>query len=145
MTRTPLGVVLATGLLTLAGCSAAGATSGSAPASASLRVGLVEWRILTSGAAVTPGVDRFTVTNTGTTAHDLHVRGPGVHVHTPLLSPGATATVTVHSRADTTLTLTCEVPGHEAAGMRTTVAVAPREPAIPSRRPNPRSTGGRSY
>ena len=129
MTRAPLPVVLAASLLTLAGCSAAGATSGSAPAAASLRVGLVEWRIVTSGAAVTAGVDRFAVTNTGTTAHDLHVSGPEVHVHTPLLPPGASATLTVRSRAGTTLTLTCEVPGHEAAGMRASVAVRPPQQA----------------
>lgn len=125
MTRVaPLTLVaLVAGGTLVAGCSATGASTGSAPASAALRVGLVEWRILTSSAALTAGIDRLTVTNAGTTPHDLHVTGPGVQVHTPLLSPGATAVLEVPSRAGTTLTLTCEVTGHEAAGMHTAVAV----------------------
>lgn len=123
MTPTVMPVLLAVGALALTGCSAAGPGAGSAPASATLRVGLVEWRIVTSSSAVLGGLDRFTVTNAGTTAHDLHVTGPGVHAHTPLLAPGATASLTVPSRGGTTLTLTCEVVGHDAAGMHATIAV----------------------
>lgn len=123
MIKSSRAAVLTSVALALAGCSVGGVDTGAAPASATLRVGLVEWRIITSAPAVTAGVDRLTVTNTGTTAHDLHVLGPGIHVHTPLLSPGARATLTLTSRAGTTLTLACEVPGHEAAGMRATLAV----------------------
>lgn len=119
---TALLALVAAGTL-VAGCGTAGPSTGSAPASAALRVGLVEWRVVISGAALTAGIDRLTVTNAGTTAHDLHVTGPGVRVHTPLLSPGATVDLEVLSRAGTTLALTCEVTGHEAAGMHTTVAV----------------------
>lgn len=117
------GLAAAAGLLALAGCGTATASDTAAPASASLRVGLLEWQIATSGSAVTAGVDHLTVTNTGTTAHNLHVTGVGVHAHTPLLAPGATATLTITTRAGTTLTLTCEVPGHEEAGMHTTLRV----------------------
>jgi hypothetical protein len=35
-----------------------------------------------------------------------------------------TATLSIGPRAGTTLLLTCEVPGHEQAGMRTAVSVA---------------------
>lgn len=118
-----IGLLAAVSLLAVAGCSPAGGTAATAPASASLRVGLLEWQIITSSSALTAGTDRLTVTNTGTTAHDLHVSGPGLHVHTPLLAPGGTAGLTITTRAGTTLTLTCEVTGHEEAGMHTTVRV----------------------
>lgn len=122
-------VLLAVVALAVAGCSTAGAATGTAPASPTLRVGLVEWRIVTSSPAISAGPNRLTVTNTGTTAHDLHVTGPGLHVHTPLLSPGATTTLHLTSRAGTTVTLTCEVPGHEAAGMHTRLTVTATAPA----------------
>lgn len=116
-------------VLTVAGCSTPGPATGTAPASPTLRIGLVEWRIVTSSPALTAGTDRLTVTNTGTTAHDLHVTGPGLHVHTPLLPPGGTTTVRLTSRAGSTVTLTCEVPGHEAAGMHTRLTVIADAPA----------------
>lgn len=123
MIRSARAALFAVGLLAVTGCTAAGATSGAAPATAVLRVGLVEWRIVSSGPAITAGADRIIVTNTGTTAHDLHVTGPGLHLHTPLLPPGSSTTLLLTSRAGTRLVLTCEVTGHEAAGMRTVLAV----------------------
>lgn len=107
-----------------AGCATQPATAtGTEPAGATLRVGLNEWRILISGPEVTPGIDHFVVTNAGTTAHDLHVTGPGVHVHSALLRPGRATTLIVTARPGSRLTLTCEEPGHERAGMHTTVLV----------------------
>lgn len=109
-----------------AGCGGAGRASvenGTAPASDSLRVGLVEWQIVTSSTAITAGVDHLTVTNAGTIVHNLYVSGGGVQAHTADLPPGRTATLTVTTRAGTTLTLTCEIPGHEGAGMHATVTV----------------------
>ena len=109
-----------------AGCGGAGGGSvenGTAAASDSLRVGLVEWGIVTSSTAITAGVDHLTVTNAGTTAHNLYVSGGGVHAHTADLPPGQKATLTITTRVGTTLTLTCEIPGHEDAGMHTTVTV----------------------
>lgn len=123
MNKPAAAILLATGVPLLASCATTGATSGSAPPSHTLRVGLVEWRILTSSAALTAGTDRLLVTNTGTTAHDLHVSGQGVHVHTPLLSPGASAALRLTTRAGTVLTLTCDVPGHDTAGMHTSLSV----------------------
>ena len=109
-----------------AGCGAGqpGSSVGAAPPGHTLRVGLVEWRIVTSSRGLLAGADRITVTNAGTVAHDLHVSGPGVHAHTPLLEPGGTATLSVRPRTGSSLELTCEVPGHEQAGMTTTVGVA---------------------
>ena len=66
-----------------AGCGGAGRASvenGTAPASDSLRVGLVEWRIVTSSTTITAGVDHRCVTNAGTIVHNLYVNGgdPGL-------------------------------------------------------------------
>ena len=123
MTR--LRPALLTALLAATGCAAGqpGAAAGAAAPGHTLRVGLVEWRIVTSSRAILAGADRVTVTNTGTVPHDLQVTGPGVNAHTPLLDPGGSATVTITPRTGSALTLTCEVPGHEQAGMRTTVTV----------------------
>lgn len=127
MTRHTSFAVLAAAAFAATAANGCGAgqpiAAGTAPPGSTLRVGLVEWRIVTSSRAVTAGGDQITVTNTGTTGHDLHVTGPGVHAHTPTLPPGGTATLTITTRAGTTLTLTCELPGHEAAGMHTTLAL----------------------
>jgi len=121
VTRIAAGAVL---VAAVSGCAADGpALSGTAAASGQLRVGLVEWRIIASSTALTAGVDHLTITNTGTTGHDLYISGPGVRAHTDLLPPGMSATLTVTTRPGSTLALTCEVPGHEQAGMRSTITV----------------------
>ena len=109
-----------------AGCGAGqpGPASGNAAPGQALRVGLVEWRIVTSSRAILPGADRLVVTNAGTVGHDLYVSGAGVRAHTPLLDPGQSVTLPITPAVAGTLTLTCEVPGHEQGGMHTTVAVA---------------------
>lgn len=108
-----------------AGCTAGqpGSDVGAAVPGPTLRVGLVEWRVVTSSQGLLPGADLVTVTNTGSAAHDLYITGPGVSAHTPLLDPGGSATLSITPRAGTILTLTCEVPGHEQAGMRTTISI----------------------
>jgi hypothetical protein len=98
--------------------------TGMAQPSTALRVGLVEWQILTSSRAVTAGIVTLTVTNTGTTAHDLHVTGRGLHAKTPLLAPGRSAKLAIATRDPSRLTLTCELPGHVEAGMRITTAIS---------------------
>lgn len=133
MTRRPnhpgFAVLTALTLLLIAattGCAADSPTvtaAGTAPATASLRVGLLEWQILTSSRALTAGLDHLTVTNTGTTAHDLRITGAGVDDSTKTLPPGGTTTLTITTRRGTSLTLTCDLPGHEQAGMHTRVAV----------------------
>lgn len=131
MTRRPARLGLLSGLPALlfaatTGCAAGGPSApaaGSAQATTSLRVGLLEWQIITSNPGLAAGLDHLTVTNTGTTAHDLYVTGPGVNDHTPLLQPGGSAHLRLTTRAGSTLRLTCEVPGHEEAGMRTTITI----------------------
>lgn len=110
-------------LLTACATTQPSTDSGAAAPSRALRIGLVEWRILTGGRAVRAGVDQLRVTNAGSTRHDLHVTGPGLHAHTSLLTPGQVATLTIDARASSTLTLTCDEPGHRLAGMQTTINV----------------------
>lgn len=115
---------LAYAALTLAGCAPGpGSDTGSAAPTDVMKVGLTEWRIATSSAALTAGTDRIAVTNTGSTAHDLMIIGGGVHAHTPELVPGAAAILTIRTQPGATLLLVCDLPGHEAAGMHTTVDV----------------------
>ena len=61
----------------------------------------------------------FTVTNTGTMAHDLKVLGS---VGTDLLKPGESATVTVGPFGQDTQAW-CTVPGHKEAGMVLNITV----------------------
>ncbi len=132
MTRHPVAAITAIVLIaSAAGCAARpAADAGTAPPGHTLRVGLMEWRIVTSGRAVAAGLDHLTVTNTGTTAHNLYVIGDDVHAHTATLAPGRTATLTITTRAGATLSLTCEIPGHEEAGMRASVAVVDPQPSV---------------
>lgn len=66
----------------------------------------------------------FVVHNDGQIQHDLVVEGPGVTgtAHTPLLAPGASATLTVKLGAGS-YTLYCSVAGHRQAGMSTKLTV----------------------
>lgn len=116
-----IAVTVAAGAAGCAGAGGPAADTGTAPPSHALRVGLVEWRIVTSSTTVAAGVDHLTVTNAGTTAHNLYITGDGIHAHTANLRPGQAVTLTITTQPGTTLTLTCEVPGHEEAGMHTTV------------------------
>lgn len=112
-------------ILGAAGCtgSAAARDAGSAPASRVLHVGLTEWTIITSAASLVAGRDHVLVTNTGTTTHDLVITGSTRQARTPVLGPGQAAQLWVSTRAGTTLHLRCDLPGHAAAGMHTSVRV----------------------
>src|SRR5205823_1580110 len=95
-----------------------------APA-ATIKVGESEFKIALPPLKTLPaGKVTFDVQNTGKIPHDLAVKGPGVAgpPKTPLISPGQSAKLTV-SLSTGTYTLYCTVPGHEAAGMKATLAV----------------------
>lgn len=88
------------------------------------RVGLTEWAISARDPLLRPGPVSLEVTNAGATAHDLIVTGGGVSAHTPVLSPGQTATLRLRAPRGALLTLVCGVGGHEPLGMRGTLRVA---------------------
>lgn len=100
-----------------------------APAAASARVGLTEWSIITSTRRLSPGPVVITVTNTGSTAHDLLVRGGKVRAHTRELRPGKRQTLRLDAPPGQALHLSCTLPGHHQAGMHATVTVAGKSTA----------------
>ena len=120
MTR--VSITAAVIALALPAC-AAQATTGPKVASDAVRVGLTEWEVVTSAAAVSPGPVRLTVTNAGATPHDLRVAGAAEGA-VPVLASGERRTLTLKAVADGVLTLWCDVPGHRAQGMELEVPVS---------------------
>jgi|SRR5689334_26828 len=59
---------------------------------------LSEWKVELSPASVAAGTVTFTVTNGGSVPHAFEVEGHGVEQETPLIQPGATATLTLTLR-----------------------------------------------
>jgi hypothetical protein len=59
---------------------------------------LTEWKVELSPATVPAGTVRFTVTNAGSVPHAFEVEGRGVEQETPVIQPGATATLTLTLR-----------------------------------------------
>jgi len=85
-------------------------------------VGLTEWQVTTSAGAFAPRVV-LTVTNAGTTTHDLRVRGRRVDAHTPRLAPGQSANLEIDLTGERQVELSCTVPGHRSQGMSRRVPV----------------------
>jgi len=56
---------------------------------------LAEWKVELAPANVPAGTVTFTITNGGSVPHAFEVEGHGVEQETPLIQPGATATLTV--------------------------------------------------
>ncbi|MFD1659576.1 hypothetical protein ACFSL4_15550 [Streptomyces caeni] len=122
----PLAVVVAA--LAAGGCSAdpAPAPPPSGPPTADMRVGLVEWGFTMSASTLRAGPVRLTVTNAGSTAHDLEVLdGHTVLGKTASLSPGAGQTLEIDLSGHSEVTFLCTLPGHRAQGMVREVRVVP--------------------
>jgi len=116
--------LVAAALLT-AGCagSAAGSSSDLPPTGVE-RVGLTEWTVATEHEPLVAGQDLLEVTNAGATSHDVAVSGADGMWKTQLLAPGEHAQLRIRTRPGETLRLWCTVPGHDEAGMRTTLTAA---------------------
>ena len=119
-------LVLALALLTTTGCAApADGPAVDAPPAASARVGLTDFAVTSRPVAVLPGSVRLDVTNAGATVHDLVVRGSSGEWRTPVLRPGEAAQLEIRAEPGERLELWCSVTGHDAAGMRSHLTVAP--------------------
>jgi uncharacterized cupredoxin-like copper-binding protein len=71
-----------------------------------------------------PGAYTFQLKNSGPSAHNLVVKGPGVaNASTPTIAAGKTATVKATLKAGT-YELYCSVPGHKQLGMDVKIKVA---------------------
>jgi Copper binding proteins, plastocyanin/azurin family len=83
------------------------------------RVVLKEWSVTSSYIVMKAGALEFNVDNLGEDDHNLSIKNRDDTVAVP---PGGSDTLTV-TLAPGTYTLYCSLPGHEDAGMRTTLTV----------------------
>ena len=122
-----LAITLAT-LLVLTGCGDGVETSAPVPTGppvSELRIGLLEYRLALSADALQSGTVTVTVTNAGSTGHDVRLRQNGKVIGTTeVLSPGGKQTLRVDVAPGVLVELDCTVGGHAGAGMRTVLAVA---------------------
>jgi plastocyanin len=94
MRQKPIAVIRnAAGLLLAGALVAAAPAPNRNPAPVSAR--LSEWTIKLSETAVPAGAVTFTVTNGGSIPHAFEVEGQGTEQETPLIQPGASATLTL--------------------------------------------------
>jgi plastocyanin len=112
----------------VAGLLLAGALVAATPAprgnSGPVSARLSEWTIKLSETTVPAGPVTFTVTNGGSIPHAFEVEGQGTERETPLIQPGATATLTL-SLAPGTYEVYCPVgeDSHKKLGMETHLTV----------------------
>lgn len=115
-------------LLVLTGCGGGAETSAPVPTGppvSELRIGLLEYRLALSADALQSGTVTVTVTNAGSTGHDVRLRQNGKVIGTTeVLSPGGKQTLRVDVAPGVLVELDCTVGGHAGAGMRTVLAVA---------------------
>ena len=88
-------------------------------APAQVEVTLSEFAI-TPAQTTVPAGSQLVVTNDGAVEHNLRIDGTA----TPMLPSGDTAVLDLAGLAPGTYTVICEVPGHEAAGMRTSLTIS---------------------
>ena len=89
-------------------------------ASASASVGLDEFTISPAPLEVSSG-SSVSVTNDGTTVHDLAVEGQDLH--TPELNPGEQADLDLSGLQPGAYTIYCQLPGHRESGMESELTV----------------------
>ena len=79
-----------------------------------VKVTLLEMKIVMTAKTVPRGKVVFNVTNRGQDPHDLKIAGK----KTPVLAPGKSATLSVRFPKAGSYRFICTVPGHAAAGMK---------------------------
>ena len=140
MRQKPIAVIRNLAGLVLAGILVAAipAPRGN-PAPVSAR--LSEWTIQLSATTVPAGPVRFTVTNSGSIPHAFEVEGQGSEHETPLIQPGASATLTLTLEPGT-YEVYCPVGenSHKKLGMETHLMVVSPGSATASSS-DPRRTG----
>jgi len=140
MRQKPIAVIRNLAGLVLAGTTVAAIpTPRDNPAAVSAR--LSEWTIKLSETTIPAGRVRFTVTNGGSIPHAFEVEGAGTEHETPLIQPGASATLAL-TLAPGTYEVYCPVGenSHKQLGMETHLTVvSPGSATVPSS--DPRRTG----
>ncbi len=102
---------------------------------------LSEWKVELSQGTITAGTVTFTVTNAGSIPHALEIEGQGMEQETPVIQPGASATLTLTLKPGT-YEVYCPVgnDSHKKLGMETHLKVA--RPAPTTKIQAIRVTGG---
>jgi uncharacterized cupredoxin-like copper-binding protein len=95
-------------------------TTEAKPEATTVPVSETEFKIALPSTDLKAGKITFDVKNDGKIPHDLAVKETGDK--TPLIQPGGSAKLTVTLKPGT-YELLCTVPGHEAAGMKTSITV----------------------
>ncbi|HEY6963064.1 MAG TPA: hypothetical protein VI408_14335 [Gaiellaceae bacterium] len=108
--------------LAAAGAAVAGVVANAGSSPKTVKVTEKEFSIALSRTP-SAGAVSFVVHNSGRYPHALSVAGPGVARRTPLIRPGASATLKVTLRTGR-YSLWCPVPGHAAKGMKASFTVA---------------------
>lgn len=116
-----LAAVLAVAIATRAADEhrALGASDVPAAAGSSPTVALSEFSIAPSEIALPAGTTSVEVRNDGAIVHNLSVEG----IASPMLNGGDAGQLDLGSLAPGTYTMRCDVPGHEAAGMKGTLRI----------------------
>jgi len=85
---------------------------------------LSEWKVELSAPTIAPGTVTFTVVNAGSIPHAFEVEGQGIEKETPVIQPGARATLTLALTAGT-YEVYCPVgaDSHKMLGMETHLTV----------------------
>jgi FtsP/CotA-like multicopper oxidase with cupredoxin domain len=94
---------------------------GAAAAGQTITASLSEYKIALSADQVVPN-SKIAITNGGTMAHNLGVKG--TDLVTPNIPPGGTATLDLSSLQPGQYTIYCEIPGHAPAGMTTSLTIS---------------------
>ena len=136
-----LGSVFAVGLGFRAVGDAKRPAAGAATVSSGVMtlVTLSEFKIEPATLSAAPG-SMLDVTNKGTTAHNLSVKGTGLH--TTDIAPGGTEMLDLSTPAAGDYTVICAIPGHDAAGMTALLHVTGIAPAVAASTPITMSAGG---
>ena len=118
---TALGVLVLGVIAVVALRDNGGGTASAAGSATQVDVRLSEFKIELSPAVVPPGDVTFMVHNVGTVEHNFVV--PTLGVRTNNLKPGEMATLAVTNVGGGSYDYLCDIAGHEAAGMKGTLAV----------------------
>lgn len=107
-----------------------GSSTASSEASATIvQVRLTEFAIVMSPDTIPPGDVTFQVFNAGAVEHNFAI--PSVNKQTAMLKPGEAEEFVVSGLKAGSLPVTCQVVGHEAAGMKATLNVVEGASADP--------------
>src|SRR3954452_1183448 len=127
----PYLVAGAASLLVMTAAFTPGRRSRPSVRAAALTATLSEWKIDLSSATVAAGQVTFTATNAGSIPHALEVEGNGLEQKTPLIQPGATATLALALKpGDYEIYCPVGEDSHKKLGMETHLRVEGAKPVV---------------